>query len=161
MKHLILIRHAESVEKVTGISDEKRDLTLNGVHQAALVGSFLRDKLSVDIIFSSIATRAQVTSMIIAEQLGLLPDDVIEERDLYQASVGTLFNFIRDTDQHQNIAVVGHNPTISYFAEFVTDSSIDEMRPACVLIMKVDIGNWKELAKGTATVLERYDAFSV
>ena len=161
MKHLILIRHADTAEKVTGISDEKRELTLNGVHQAALAGSFLRDKISVDIIFSSTATRAQVTSTIIAEQLGLTADDIVEERDLYQASVGTLFNFIRDTDQHQNIAIVGHNPAISYFAEFITDATIDEMRPACVLIMKVDIGNWKDLAKGTATLLDRYEAFAV
>ncbi|MEJ0029668.1 MAG: histidine phosphatase family protein [Bacteroidota bacterium] len=161
MKHLILIRHAESTEKVTGISDEKRDLTLNGVHQAALAGSFLRDKLNVDIIFSSSATRAHVTSTIIAEQLGLSDDDIVEERDLYQASVGTLFNFIRDTDQHQNIAIVGHNPTMSYFAEFITDSTVEEMKPACVLLMKVEIGNWKDLAKGTATILERYEAFAV
>jgi phosphohistidine phosphatase len=89
--------------------------------------------------------------------LGLLQDDVVEEPELYQASVGTLFNLIRDTDQHQNIAVVGHNPTISYFAEFITNSSLDEMKPACVLVLKLDIGNWKDLAKGSAALVDRFD----
>lgn len=161
MKHLILIRHAESSEKVTGTTDEQRELTLNGMHQAALAGAFLRDKINVDIILSSTATRARASAQIIAEQMGLGSDDIIEERDLYQASVGTLFNFIRDTDDHQNIAIVGHNPTMSYFAEFITNSSVDEMRPACVLILKLDIGSWKDLEKGAAAILERYDAFAV
>jgi phosphohistidine phosphatase len=160
MKHLILIRHAESAEKVTGVPDEKRDLTLNGVHQAALAGFFLRDKVRPDIVISSSATRARMTTQIIAEQLGLSPDDILEERDLFQASVGTLFNLIRNTDEHQNIAIVGHNPTISYFAEFITNSNVDEMRPACVLIFKADIGNWKELAKGSATLLDRFESES-
>lgn len=158
MKHLILIRHAESAEKVTGSTDEGRELTLNGVHQAALAGVFLRDKLNIDIVLSSTAVRAYTTAGVIAEQLGLSRDDVVEESELYQASVGTLFNLIRDTDQHQNIAIVGHNPTISYFAEFITNSGVDEMKPACVLILKLDIGNWKDLAKGTATIVDRFDA---
>jgi phosphohistidine phosphatase len=161
MKHLILIRHAESAEKVTGMRDEQRELTLKGMHQAALGGTFLRDKLHIDIMISSTAVRALTSAQIIAEQIGLTPDDIIEERELYQASVGTLFNFIRDTDQHQNIAIVGHNPTFSYFAEFITDSDVDDMNPGCVLILKVDIGNWKELAKGTATLLERFDPGSI
>jgi phosphohistidine phosphatase len=157
MKHLILIRHAESSEKVTGSSDEARELTVNGLHQAALAGVFLRDKMNVDIVLSSTAVRACTTAGIIAEQLGLPDDDVIEEPELYQASVRTLFNLIRDTDQHQNIAVVGHNPAMSYFAEFITNSSLDEMKPACVLILKLDLGNWKDLAKGTAVLIDRLD----
>jgi len=161
MKHLILIRHAESSEKVTGMSDEQRELTLNGMHQAALAGAFLRDKIQTDIVLSSTATRARVSAQIIVEQMGLNSDDIIEERELYQASVGTLFNFIRNADDHQNIAIVGHNPTISYFAEFITDSSVDEMKPASVLILKVDVASWKDLAKGGAAVVERYDAFAV
>lgn len=157
MKHLILIRHAESSEKVTGMTDESRELTLNGLHQAALAGVFLRDKLNVDIMISSTASRASATAGLIAEQLGLSRDDVVEEPELYQASVGTLFNMIRNMDQHQNIAVVGHNPTMSYFAEFITNTTVDEMKPACALILKLDIGNWKDLAKGAATVIDRFN----
>jgi phosphohistidine phosphatase len=160
MKHLVLIRHAKSPEKVTGSSDEERNLTINGMQHAALAGAFLRDKIQVDIIFTSIAKRARVTAQILAEQLRLSSDDIIEERDLYQASVGTLFNLLRNTDQHQNIAIVGHNPTLSYFSEFITNGNVDEMKPACVLILKLDIGNWKDIQKGCATILERFDAQS-
>lgn len=158
MKHLILIRHAESVEKVTGSPDEQRELTLGGIHQAAQVGAFLRSKIHVDIIFSSRANRAHSTAQIIAEQLSLENEDVILQDDLYQGSVGTLYSVIRDADQYQNIAVVAHNPTISYFSEFITGSDVDEMRPASVLILKVDVGNWKDIQKGSAAVLDRFDA---
>lgn len=158
MKHLILIRHAETEEKVTGQTDKDRELTTSGIHQAAAAGAFLRNhSVQIDIILSSGASRAETTSKLIAEQLGS-PDIVMVEDELYQASVGTLFDIIRHADQHQNIAIVGHNPTVSYFAEFITGTNIDEMRPGCLLIFRLPIGNWKEMQKGSAVLMERFDA---
>jgi phosphohistidine phosphatase len=157
MKHLILIRHAESAEKVTGQTDRDRELTTSGMTQAASSGHFLKNQFSqIDIIFTSGAARAATTAQLIAEQLNV-PDLISVEDELYQASVGTLFEMIRNGDQYQNIAIVGHNPTLSYFAEFITDTEVDEMRPGCVLIFKLDIGNWKDLAKGSATLLDRFE----
>jgi len=157
MKHLILIRHAETAEKVTGQTDKDRLLTTAGMRQSAAVGQFLKSQsVPVDVIISSSALRATTTAQIIAEQLNSDNEIVIED-ELYQASVGTLINMLRNGDQYHNITIVGHNPTITYFAEFITDSGIEEMRPACVLVMKLDIGNWKELTKGSATLLDRFD----
>lgn len=158
MKHLILIRHAETAEKVTGQTDKDRELTTAGIRQAASAGAFLRGQgMNLDIILSSGATRAETTAQLIAEQLSSRENLTIED-ELYQASVGTLFETIRNSDQHQNIAIVGHNPTVSYFAEFITNTDIEELRPGSVIIFKVPIGNWKDLAKGCATMLDRFDA---
>ena len=158
MKHLILIRHAESAEKVTGQSDKDRELTTVGVHQAAAAGHFLKNQsTNIDIILASSATRASTTAQLISEQLGSDSDLVSDSDELYQASVGTLFDILRNADSHQNIAIVGHNPTLSYFSEFITDSVVDEMRPATILMIKVDIGNWKDLVRGSGTILDRFD----
>lgn len=158
MKHLILIRHAETAEKVTGKTDKDRELTTSGIRQAASAGLFLRNQgVNIDIIMTSAAMRAETTAQLIAEQLSTSENLSIED-ELYQASVGTLFEMIRNADQHQNIAIVGHNPTVSYFAEFITNTNIEELRPATVIIFKVPIGNWKDLAKGCATMLDRFDA---
>jgi len=158
MKHLILIRHAETAEKVTGQIDKDRELTAAGMRQAASAGRFLKNQSSgIDIIYSSAATRAATTAQLIAEQLNSNTDLVSVEDELYQASVRTLFELLRDGDQHQNIAIVGHNPTISYFAEFITNTDLDEMKPACVLILKLDIGNWKDLEKGAAALVDRFE----
>jgi phosphohistidine phosphatase len=157
MKHLILIRHAESAEKVTGQTDKDRELTTSGMRQAAAAGQFLVNQFSqIDIIFSSSAVRASTTAQLIAEQLNAV-DLLSLDDELYQASVGTLFGMLRSGDQYQNIAIVAHNPTISYFAEFITGTQVDEMRPGCVLVLKLDIGNWKELVKGCATLLDRFE----
>ena len=158
MKHLILIRHAETAEKVTGQTDKDRELTTSGIRQAASAGAFLREQsVQIDMILSSPASRAETTSQLIAEQMGST-DLVTVEDELYQASVGTLFQIIRNADAHQNIAIVGHNPTISYFSEFITGSIVEELRPGTAIIFKVPIGNWKDLTKGCATVLDRFDA---
>lgn len=159
MKHLILIRHAETAEKVTGRTDKDRELTTSGMRQAASVGHFLKNhSTAIDIILSSEALRAITTAQLIAEQL-TTGDDLVEiDDELYQASVGTLFEKLRSGDEHHNIAIVGHNPTISYFAEFLTGSSVDDMKPCTVLILNLSIGSWKELAKGSATLLDRFDA---
>jgi len=159
MKHLILIRHAETAEKVTGHSDKDRELTTAGMHQSALVGQFLKNhSTAIDIIISSAALRASTTAQLIAEQLGSGNELMYVNDDLYQASVGTLFEILRSGDEHHNIAIVGHNPTISYFAEFLTESELDDMRPATALILKLSIGSWKELQKGSAVLLDRFDA---
>jgi phosphohistidine phosphatase len=158
MKHLILIRHAETAEKVTGQTDKDRELTTAGMHQAASVGQFLKNHSTpIDIILSSTASRAATTSQLISEQLSSSADLIEVNDELYQASVGTLFELLRSGDEHQNIAIVGHNPTLSYFAEFLTDSALEEMRPATVVILKLDIGSWKDLQKGTAVLLDRFD----
>ena len=158
MKHLILIRHAESAEKVTGQTDKDRELTTVGYHQAAAAGHFLKTQsTNIDVIFSSSAARATTTAQLISEQLKSNSDLVSFNDELYQASVGTLFEMLRNGDSYQNIAIVGHNPTLTYFTEFITGSKVDEMSPATVLMIKVDIGNWKELAKGTGVILDRFD----
>ncbi len=159
MKHLILIRHAETAEKVTGQADKDRELTTSGMRQAASVGQFLKSQSTpIDIIISSAASRAATTAQLIAEQLNQESDLIDIDDELYQASVGTMFEMLRNGDQYHNIAIVGHNPTISYFAEFITDGEVDEMKPATVLIVKLPIGNWKELQKGVGTLLDRFDA---
>lgn len=158
MKHLILIRHAETAEKVTGQTDKDRELTTAGMRQAATVGHFLKNQsVPVDIIIASNAMRAKTTAQLIGEQLSSNNDLMVLSEELYQASVGTLFEMLRDGDEHQNIAIVGHNPTITYFAEFITDAGVDDMKPASTLILKLDIGSWKDLQKGCATLLDRFD----
>ena len=129
------------------------------MHQSALVGQFLKNhSTAIDIIISSAALRASTTAQLIAEQLGSGNELMYVNDDLYQASVGTLFEILRSGDEHHNIAIVGHNPTISYFAEFLTESELDDMRPATALILKLSIGSWKELQKGSAVLLDRFDA---
>jgi phosphohistidine phosphatase len=163
MKHLILIRHAESAEKVTGQSDKDRDLTTGGIHQGAAAGAFINKlSLQIDIILSSTASRAQQTAQLIAEQIssakGKSSDILAIDDELYQASLGTLFELIRNSDQYQNIVIVGHNPTLSYFAEFISGANIPELAPGNVLVFKISIGNWKDLTKGSATLVDRFNA---
>jgi phosphohistidine phosphatase len=158
MKHLILIRHAETAEKVTGQTDKGRELTTGGMRQAATAGVFLREQsVPIDIIMSSPASRAATTAQLIAEQLGAV-DLISIEDELYQVSVGALFEMLRKADEHQNIAIVGHNPTISYFAEFIADTDVEALTPGTTVILKVPIANWKDLTKGCATLLDRFDA---
>jgi phosphohistidine phosphatase len=163
MKHLILIRHAESTEKVTGQTDKDRELTTSGIHQAATAGAFINSlTLPIDIIKSSSASRAHQTAQIIAEQIkpvvGNASDLVTLDDELYQASVGTLLDLIRNSSQYQTIAIVGHNPTVSYFAEFITGTNIPELSPGNVLVFKISIATWKDLTKGNAVLLDRHGA---
>ena len=156
MKHLILIRHAECAEKVTGQTDKDRELTTSGMRQSATVGQFLKKHPTpIDIIISSAATRASTTAQLISEQIDRDSDIVVVNDSLYEASLGTLFDMLRNGDQYHNVAVVAHNPTISYFAEFITGTALDDMKPATVFILKLDIGNWKDMTKGSATLRER------
>ncbi len=160
MKHLILVRHAESGEKVTGQTDKERELTTTGLRQAASVGRFLKhSSYSIDWFIVSSATRTMQTTKLITEQLGFerFQDRISVEEDLYQGSVGTMLELLHQVDAHACIAIVAHNPTISYFAEFVCTSEVEELAPAHTLVFKIPIGSWKEIQKATATLVERFE----
>lgn len=157
MKHLFLLRHAHSAEKQPGFTDKDRELTTNGMRQAAAAGAFLKSReFNVDVILTSTALRAATTAEIVAGQINLAPEFIHAMDDLYLASTGTLLNIIRQSDNHRSLLIVGHNPTISYFAEHLTRTHIPEVGPANILVLRTTIAHWKELQQGDVELAEQF-----
>jgi phosphohistidine phosphatase len=49
---------------------------------------------------------------------------------------------------------VGHNPEISYLAEYLTEAEIGVMQPAGMAAIKLKIDSWKNLEKGIGEMMQ-------
>ena len=125
---LYLMRHAQSTERQSSQQDAERNLSTTGMKEAASIGHFLKkNNYNLDLILSSAAKRAESTSVIIHGILNLRNEIKIHE-EIYQASVRNLLEITNSLDEeYKNILLVGHNPYLSYFAEFLTKAEIGNM----------------------------------
>ena len=92
---LVIVRHGQSERNIakeqakasgnamiwgSSLRDVDTPLTPLGIQQAISTGKFLRDKAVFDVIFSSPYMRTMQTAQHIAEQLGRVPEIMMEER---------------------------------------------------------------------------------
>jgi phosphohistidine phosphatase len=155
VKQLYLVRHAEALAKSAHQPDKERQLTTAGVQQVLQAGTYLqRENLALDAIFSSTAERAKQTASIVADIIKLDTQRVFFEDDLYDASARTFFSFIGKLDNGYNhVMCVGHNPTISYVAEYLSKAEIGDMATAGIAIISFNISSWTEVGQGNGELL--------
>lgn len=156
VRQLYLLRHAQSPDKQRDQSDRERELSPEGVKETMKVGGYLKNKnFQPDTIITSPAYRALATARLVGDILKTDPSKVIEDEELYQASVRTFYNFITGLDDaYHTVMCVGHNPAISYLAEYLTRAEIGDMVPAGLAIIKFNAMSWKETSQGTGELLE-------
>ncbi|WP_338869318.1 histidine phosphatase family protein [Spirosoma sp. SC4-14] len=151
---LYIVRHAKAEDRSLFMTDHSRELTSDGIMAAARMGRYLlRKHIRPDIIISSTAPRAKDTANVIAEQLGYDLAQIQLNETLYEggakaymAAVNTLPNGI------QSAMIVGHNPDVSYFAEFLTHESIGSMSKGAVVAVSFTDVDWPEVSSRTGTI---------
>ncbi|SNT25168.1 phosphohistidine phosphatase [Ekhidna lutea] len=156
-RKLYLIRHSYA-ENSGGKPDEKRELTHEGQSTVRSLGRHLINvDFNPDIIFCSTSVRTKETAMNLVEELEM-SEQVVEYMEvIYNASVRELLQVVNAVSaDYPEIAIIGHNPTISYFGEFLTNSGIGNMEPCSVVTINFDDLNWVEISQGTGNFESYY-----
>ena len=147
MKLLTLIRHAKSSWSHPHLSDHDRPLNRRGRHDAPMMGLHLKTRhLVISRILSSTATRAVQTATLIAQPLGYPTDKIQTLTTLYAASARQLLEVIRQQEDGDHLALVGHNPGISELAAQLANTSTHDMPTCAVLQLKFDLSHWETIA---------------
>jgi len=152
MKKLYIIRHAKSSWKDMKLDDFDRPLNKRGKLNAPLMGTRLKNrKISPDLIISSPAKRAKNTAKIIAKKVKFT-DDIVFNRDIYEASTTTLHKMLtRIDDSNDVVFLFGHNPGINMLAEKYVD--FYENIPTCgVVEIEFDCDRWIYIEESNATL---------
>ena len=147
MRTLLLLRHAKSSWKHSGLSDHDRPLNKRGRRDAPKVGRLLKQKrLSPGGIISSSATRARETADEVARWSAFDSAVQLEPR-LYLADPATIVGVVRWAGaQARRVLVVGHNPGIEELAARLTGLSVPDPLPTAGLVhIRLEIDSWKEL----------------
>lgn len=152
---LLIVRHAKAEEPSFIGRDHDRDLTSDGIMAAARIGRNLRDRnIRPDLIVSSTANRARDTAKIMAEQLGIAADEVVQDERLFDGGPRAYMAAVNNLpDTAQTVMMVGHNPDVSYFSEYLTHESVGSMSKGAVIAITFDNIPWAEVSGRTGKIL--------
>lgn len=163
MKNLFLIRHAHAEKFSESNRDIDRKLTSEGMKVASLLGKYLSDEGVVpDVVICSPAERAQMTAELVATQLGHSLNDIQVVDGLYEASVREFVEYLTSLSQkYQTVLVIGHNPAITYTADYLCDTEINGMIPGSVVHISIAKKSWNELSnKASGEFVNYYDVLT-
>lgn len=154
-KHLYLFRHAEAVGKESRQEDITRELSQAGVKNSLHMGAWFKEHtITFDMMVSSSAMRAEQTAMLIADAMKVDKSKIILTDVLYEASLRVVLDYINNIeDAYESVLCVGHNPAISYLAEYITKAETGEMVPGSVAIIKFELPSWKLVSSNTGELV--------
>lgn len=151
---LVLVRHAHAGPHVE--PDFDRNLSERGLLEAKNAAQIIKYSNHVPGLWLvSAAHRTKETAEILLEANVALQKDIRFEFNLYEASGKEYFNLLCQQTE-PSIYLVGHNPSISYLASYLTNQMI-EMGTADIVHLKWDWAtNWQEVSGGTASLIYHF-----
>lgn len=154
-KQLFIVRHAESAEKQVGQLDKERELTSTGMVQAAHLGTFIfKNQYTIDRVYASSARRAVRTAELVCDSMKVSVEQIETTDELLDATPRTFFAFIREIDPDlECVMCIGHNPVVTYVAEYLTKSEIGNMSPGSLAIIEFKADKWSDLSEGSGELI--------
>ena len=144
MKTLTLLRHAKSSWKDTSLGDRDRPLNKRGERDAPRMGRRI-DAAGIrpSLIVSSPAVRAWRTAKIVARTIDYPTEFLQRENGLYLASLDELLDVVMQQEEgFNNLMVVGHNPGLTDFANFLQPGLTNNLPTAGVVSVTIDQDSW-------------------
>lgn len=149
-----MIRHAKSSWAEIGLKDFDRPLDERGFKDAPKMARKLNTlEVRPDLIVSSPAKRAYTTAQYFALGLGVPIEDIVKEKEIYEASSNTLLHIVRELPNDRNtVLMFGHNPGFTYFANTFSKEYIENV-PTCGIV-KIEFSGqkWQDIHEKTAKV---------
>ena len=164
-KTLFVVRHALAKPTESGKLDIDRELASEGLQQAARLGVYMyKHNMDISTIVCSNAVRAVQTAELISDQINFDFSKIVIDPELYEASVRIIGNKVCEfTNDRNEVIIVGHNPVLSYFVEYLTGHHFEGMEPGSLVKISCGVDDWS-LVSNENSSFEYYvspDDFSV
>lgn len=161
-KNLFIVRHAEAEDfgYSSMLRDFDRNLTGKGISQSARLGRYLKENETViELYVSSPAIRAFQTAKILLEQFDLDEENIKIDENLYGGGPRAYLACLNDAPESiESMAIFGHNPDITFFAEYLTRDDIQgSMNKSTVIVLKFEGFTWKEISSKSGSLVQRID----
>ena len=146
MKDIYVLRHAKSSWDNSNLSDFDRPLADRGISDAKKMSNFLKDmNIKIDKVLCSNAIRAKETFDLTADGFNFEIDKATYLDKLYFGDTTTIIQDLKELDESlNNILIVGHNPTLHYLVEILTNESINRFTTCNLATISHD-GEWVSL----------------
>ncbi len=159
MKRLFVLRHAKSSWADDSLADDQRPLNKRGKRDAPVIAQRLRQaQHQPDLILSSPARRALKTACIVASELGISVDDILQNDALYLASVEDILAVLAQIPPTSaNAMIVGHNPGLTHLINTLGDVQLDNLPTSGVFILDLPIAHWADVSGQLSGEVSYYD----
>lgn len=156
-RKLFLIRHSYA-EPMGSKPDKERTLTMEGQSTIRALGRHLKkESFHPELIICSSSVRTRETAVNLMEELEISDQIILYEDIIYNASVREMLNVVNALDsKYKDVVIIGHNPTITYFGEYLTNSGIGNMEPSSMVEIKIEGVNWQEVSQGSGNFISYF-----
>jgi phosphohistidine phosphatase len=153
MKTLFLVRHAEAT--YGSVTDKQRSLSSGGMIDAARMGKHCSAKLAgVQYLIASPAERTLMTAQVLSEQIGFDFGKVHLAEDLYEGSPRNYLATVNTIPEgYDQVMMIGHNPSITYLAEYLSHAQIGDMPTCGIVAIQFSDLKWTEVSGRTGKLL--------
>ena len=144
MKTLYIVRHAKASWEYPNLPDDDRPIIEKGIINTKLIIAELnKQKITVDLIISSHAKRAFETAKLIATGINYPVEKIEVNKFFYQVEPDIIFNIIFSVkDTIDSLMIVGHNPTLTQFANLLLKDKIEILPTSGVASISFETGKW-------------------
>ncbi len=155
-KKLFLIRHGKSDWADIQLSDFDRPLNARGNRNAPeMAERILKKDLVPQLIVSSPALRALFTARHFAKVWAKPAAQIQLEINIYEASAASLLKVLNSfDDEFDRIALFGHNPGLTDFANYLSDANIYNIPTAGTVLIEFDVDKWSEIGYHDGKLIE-------
>lgn len=155
MKKICLIRHAKSAWETENITDFERPLNERGRKDALIVAKWIKQhNYNFDLIVSSPATRALITSRIILEHLEIPFNKIETEERFYEGNVDDALEYFQQISNEVNtVLIFGHNPTIHNLAIYLAKFKYEHVKTSSFIEIELEASNWNDVVAGCGVVV--------
>ncbi|WP_045689976.1 SixA phosphatase family protein [Hymenobacter sp. AT01-02] len=152
MKTLYLMRHAKSSWDFDDLDDHQRPLNDRGRDDAPRMGQALAKRdIQLNLLLTSPAVRALSTAALVAKEIDYPHEKIQVVESIYEATVLDLLQVVRQCpDEADSVLLVGHNNTLTDFANLLSPSSIPDMPTASIVCIKFSCAHWAEVDQANA-----------
>ena len=146
MKQITFLRHSKSSWDYN-LDDIDRPLNNLGVSKIKKVAESSKAQfVNSDIIFSSSATRAIHTSLILTRSLSINSNRISICEDLYTFEFNEVVNFINKIEnKYSEVVLVGHNPAYTEISNYFSENKILNLPTARWFSMKFNSNSWSDI----------------
>ena len=159
MKELLVLRHAKSSWEWS-VEDRNRPLQPKGIKAIITVAQHWKKDFKVfETIVSSPANRALHTATILAHEIGFPLSQVSIKEALYSFNSEDVLRQIKQLDDRfSKIILVGHNPSFTYAADYLSVKPTPELKTADWISLTFAQSLWAYVANGQATYGSKNEA---
>ncbi len=152
MKKIIFVRHSRAEDQTSEIPDFERSLTIKGkIISKQMAVRFKEVESNPGLFISSPAFRALETALIFAGVLGINPDNIMIDSNIYYKSgMKILFDLLSKIDDNfDTITLFGHNPSFTEMPDRLCTEGCEFLTKTSIVCVSFQTRRWSEIKVDT------------